>query len=113
MNLNEYQDKSKRTMPKVETWEDRERALTNFALGLLGESAEVSEHIKKVAFHNHVFDPDKVREELGDVLFYAAGLATLCGLEFGDIGAYNVKKLSTRYPQGFSTAASIARVDTK
>lgn len=113
MKLNEYQALSKRTIPKHEEWNDRHEAMINYSLGIIGESGECVDHIKKHVFHGHPLDTDGIRNELGDVLHYAAGLATLCGLELEDIATGNIEKLRTRYADGFSQAASIARVDTK
>lgn len=111
-DLNEYQELSKRTLPEHDEWEDRQNALVNYALGLTGESGECVDHIKKHVFHNHQLDVDGIRKELGDVLHYVAGIATLCGLTLEDIAEANVVKLLKRYPEGFSTADSIKRVDT-
>ena len=111
MNLNEYQELSKRTLPKHDEWEDRQDALVNYSLGVMGEAGECIDHIKKHVFHGHSLNTDEIRNELGDVLHYAAGLATLCGLSLEDIAQGNVDKLRTRYPFGFNKAASIARSD--
>ena len=40
-------------------------------------------------------------EELGDVLWYVAGLASHYGLSLDDIMAGNVAKLNARYPNGW------------
>lgn len=102
MRLNEYQNLSKRTLPN----DGLKDNLTNYALGLVGESAEVSEHIKKVVYHGHKLDPEKVKGELGDVLHYAAGLASFLGLTLEDVGYSNIQKLKARYPDGFNEDAS-------
>lgn len=112
-NMNEYQELSKRTLPEHDSWEERQNALVNYSLGLVGESGESVDYIKKHVFHDHQLDIGGIRNELGDVLHYVAGIATLCGLTLDDIAQGNIDKLRTRYPQGFNTAASIARVDTK
>lgn len=109
MTLNEYQEMSKRTMPNT----TREMDLTNFSLGLVCESAEFGDHIKKHVFHGHELDREKAKEELGDALFYAAGLATLLGFTLEEVGTANYMKLSKRYKNGFSKEASIKRVDTQ
>lgn len=108
-NMNEYQELSKRTMPKIYNG----MAKANYALGLVGESGEVADQIKKEVFHEHPVDIDSIKKELGDSLHYLVGLATIYGLTFQEIAEANIEKLRTRYPDGFSTEASIARVDTK
>lgn len=109
MELNVFQEKSKRTMNRGM---EQYQALANYALGLTGESGEVVDHIKKAIFHGHALDVDKVEEELGDVLFYLSAIATTVGLSLDAIAQRNIEKLRQRYPEGFSEEASKARVDT-
>jgi NTP pyrophosphatase (non-canonical NTP hydrolase) len=81
------------------------------ALGLAGEAGEVVDLIKKVEGHGHPLDKDKLRDELGDLLWYTARLAALYEISLEDCASHNIAKLQKRYPNGFSTEASIARVD--
>lgn len=111
MNFNEYQELSKRTMPKVGTPELWQKATTNYALGLNGESGELGDLIKKEIFHGHPASFDDVVKETGDILHYLAGIATLYGFKLEDAAIGNVEKLKRRYPAGFSTEASVKRVD--
>jgi NTP pyrophosphatase (non-canonical NTP hydrolase) len=76
------------------------------ALGLCGESGEASEHVKKHVFHRRELHLDDVKKELGDVLWYLAVFAHLCGLDLETIAAANVKKLQERYPDGFKSHAT-------
>jgi NTP pyrophosphatase (non-canonical NTP hydrolase) len=103
--LNEYQAEVKRTAQSAQV--DR----STFALGLAGESGEVCDLLKKAWGHGHVLDEAKLKKELGDVLWYVAALGLQFGINLQDIAEANVAKLRARYPDGFSTAASIARVD--
>jgi NTP pyrophosphatase (non-canonical NTP hydrolase) len=82
------------------------------ALGLTGEAGEVAEVIKKEIGHGHPADAAKIAKEVGDVLWYAALLATLYELDLGEIAAANIEKLRARYPEGFSTEDSLERRDT-
>lgn len=102
MELNEYQNLSKRTLPRGHFKEES----TNYALGLTGESGEVADLIKKWAFHGHILNIEELKKELGDVLHYVAGLATFHGLELEEIAEANIDKLKKRYPDGFSKEAS-------
>ncbi len=108
MNINEFQERSVRTLNQAIP---KDMQLTNMCLGVFGEFSEVSEHIKKHVFHGHQLDKDKVSEEIGDTMFYLVNLATELDLEFSQILQKNVDKLLVRYPQGFSSEASIKRVD--
>ena len=116
MRFNEYQQLSKRTMPKpfllnslMDIYDDS--AKSNYAMGLSGESGEVTDLIKKELYHGHSAEPMAIKKELGDVLHYLSGLATMYGLSLEEIAAANIEKLKKRYPDGFSQEASINRED--
>jgi len=114
MNLNEYQNLSKRTMPVIEDVTDEAEVGTvrvNYALGVAGEAGEVADLVKKEAFHGHETNLDEIRKELGDVMHYVSGLATLYGLKLEDVAQGNIDKLRKRYPDGFSEKASRERVE--
>jgi len=81
----------------------------NFALGIAGEAGEVADYIKKVLYHGHPIDKDKLCKELGDVLWYIATLAENAGLTLEEVARANIDKLWARYPDGFSTERSINR----
>lgn len=106
--LDAYQRQALRTVNPAQTYADN---LANFALGLAGEAGETAELIKKHLYHRAPLDKEKVRKELGDVLWYVATLAHAAGLTLSDVALGNVDKLRTRYPEGFTAAASAARVD--
>lgn len=79
------------------------------ALGLCGEAGEVANEVKKVLDHGHPFNLNKLRDELGDVLWYLAELSSALGIPLSDVSAYNLVKLKQRYPNGFSVTASVNR----
>lgn len=85
--------------------------LAAYALGIAGEAGEVADLVKKHIGHGHPLDVEKLKRELGDVLWYVAGLAELHGLWLSEVATANIEKLETRYPNGFNTADSIARKD--
>lgn len=113
MDANEYQRLAKRTIPDRFEYErsTTDDALLMAAMGLCGETGEVAEIIKKVIFHGHPLDREKLAEEAGDCAWYLAALCTAAGLSLADVMQSNVDKLRRRFPDGFSTEASIARVD--
>lgn len=118
MKMNEYQELSKRTMPKPEAeykgigYKYGLEAKANYAMGLSGEAGEVTDLIKKELFHGHDAQPEKVKKEIGDVLHYASGLATMYGFTLEEVAEENINKLKKRFPNGFSEEDSIKRVDT-
>ena len=70
------------------------------AMGMCGEAGEVSELIKKYAYHEHTIDTEHLARELGDVLWYVTYMAHLFGYSLGDIMVMNQEKLAKRYPDG-------------
>ena len=70
------------------------------AIGICGEAGEVSELVKKYAYHGHAIDKDHLARELGDVLWYVSYMAHLFGYSLGEIMAMNQEKLAKRYPDG-------------
>jgi len=107
MELNEYQKLAERTMQNALPME----MLENAALGLSGESGEVSDHLKKNMFQNHPLSNEHLKEELGDILWYIAQGAIALNTTLEDIAIINVEKLKKRYPAGFDSERSINRED--
>jgi NTP pyrophosphatase (non-canonical NTP hydrolase) len=70
------------------------------AIGICGEAGEVSELVKKYAYHGHAMDTEHLARELGDVLWYVSYMAHLFGYSLGEIMAMNQEKLAKRYPDG-------------
>ena len=70
------------------------------AIGMCGEAGEVSELVKKYAYHGHPIDTEHLARELGDVLWYVSYMADLFGYPLGQIMAMNQEKLAKRYPDG-------------
>ncbi len=108
MNLNDYQELSTRTMPKQPY---QKRDLANYCMGLSGESGELVDLLKKHIFHGHELDREAARYELGDILHYWSGLCKMLGFTTEEVAEANIQKLMRRYPDGFSTADSVKRVD--
>lgn len=95
MNLKEYQEFAARGVLPATL--ERE-PVVGFALGLTGEAGEVVDDIKKRVFHGRDIPIEHTAEELGDVLWYVANIATQYGLSLDDIVQQNVEKLTKRYP---------------
>lgn len=106
LSLNNYQKLAERTSG---AGGEGERRLMVSALGLAGEAGEFANLVKKMTAHGHPLDVEALADELGDVLWYLAEAASACGLDLGEIGEENVKKLRKRYPNGFSEERSLHR----
>ena len=106
MNIIEYQKRSKRTLNNDLT---EEQLISNMVMGILGESGEVVDILKKWMYQGHVLKLNDIEEELGDVMFYIVNLCNLLGLELQDAINNNYNKLLRRYPEGFSVERSVNR----
>ncbi|MEK5331997.1 hypothetical protein [Lysinibacillus sp. FSL W8-0992] len=85
MNLNNFQELSKRTMPLEGMPKNHihlEHGLTNYALGLIGECVEVLSAAN---------DREAILKELGDVSHYAFGILTFLGETYEPLTNYTVE----------------------
>jgi NTP pyrophosphatase (non-canonical NTP hydrolase) len=104
MTFNEFQDSVNRTWNfdyfVLSPWQVQ---VLLAELGLSGETGELSEALKKGMFHGlpDQMSKDKIKKELGDVLYYLTKAADLFGLSLEDVADTNNKKLQARYPNGF------------
>ena len=102
----EYQVAAMRTSNDKLTIRDH---VLNGALGLFGEGGEVADLIKKAYMQGHPLDKAHIAEELGDVCWYVAEMATALGCSVEEIMRGNIDKLRRRYPDGFDAGRSINR----
>ena len=79
------------------------------ALGLVGEAGEVADLVKKHRYQGHRLDRLKLREELGDVLWYSMLLSHSLGYSLAEVIDSNIQKLRRRYPRGFEATRSRER----
>ena len=100
MEFNEYQNRSRKTALYPNAGDN----VLYPTLGLCGESGEVADKIKKIIRdHDGIITREKrddIAQELGDVLWYIAQLATELDLDFNDIAEMNIKKLYSRMDRG-------------
>lgn len=99
MDFDDYQRAAQRTA----VYPDANRVVYP-ALGLASEAGEVAGKIKKVLRDQggdfEAAPLDALRDELGDVLWYVAVLATDLGLSLDEIAACNLDKLGSRASRG-------------
>ena len=106
MQINEYQQLAMRTSNKELS---PDYHLLNGALGLVGESGEIADLVKKNWMQGHPLDLVHVAKELGDICWYIAETATAIGYDLETIMKMNIDKLKDRYPEGFDAERSIHR----
>ena len=71
--------------------------------GLIAESGEAMEILKKMKFQGKEWNEDiryHLKREAGDIIFYWINLCIALGYSPDEIIAENIKKLESRYPGG-------------
>lgn len=82
--------------------------LDTAASGLVAESGEFMELVKKIKFQGKPWNDDvkdHLMTELGDILWYAAQACIALNLRFEDVFFRNTMKLASRYPEGEFTVS--------
>ena len=75
-----------------------------YAGKLVIEAAEAAQPIFKMMYHGKPATSEQMMDELGDVLWYAAGLAGSLGLSLSAIAAANIAKLRERHGTAYRAA---------
>ncbi len=97
-NLKEYQALCKNTAQK---FDDKEKEILTWGLGIAGEAGDVAGCIKKTFSHKN----DQIagiRENLGDTLWYLAMICNYFNWDLEEVLGENIAKLKARHPQGFT-----------
>ena len=104
MDFDEYQKKAKKYDRFSETEDLMAPGFLEKVLGLTGEAGETADKIKKMIRDKSgkVSEGDKteVVKELGDVLWYLAGIARYMGVDFSEVASMNLEKLEDRIQRG-------------
>ena len=106
MTLNEYQSLAQRTRNKGLSPDGH---LLNGCLGLSGEVGEVCDLVKKCFYQDGRDIWAKLREEIGDVMWYVAEVVSAMGWDMDAVARENIDKLRARYPEGFEAEKSLHR----
>jgi NTP pyrophosphatase (non-canonical NTP hydrolase) len=97
MNFEEYQTEASATALYPRRFSNIEYP----TLGLAGEAGEVANIVKKIQRdHGGILNEEiraKLKDELGDVLWYISACADELGLSLDEIAAFNVNKLAKRH----------------
>lgn len=97
MNFEEYQSEASQTALYPRRMENLEYP----TLGLTGEAGEVANIVKKIQRDNGGVITEetrlKLKDELGDVLWYISACADELGLTLSEIADFNVAKLAKRH----------------
>ena len=86
--------------------------LMTSAIGMLAESGEFAEIMKKILFQGRSMSSNEryhMKRELGDVLWYWIQGCIALGYEPEEVMKENIAKLEKRYPNGFEIISSEIR----
>jgi len=94
MNFSEYQEAAMRTAM------ESSRNVPYMTLGLTGEAGEIANKAKKVIRDGKALDREDMIKELGDCLWYIAGIASVLDIDMEHIAEANIAKLKDRQNRG-------------
>ena len=95
------------------SWTEPQRLLTG-SIGICSEGGELLDIVKKILFQGKEPTPElreKIKLELGDVMWYVQQVLIWSSWTLEEVLAENTKKLSGRFPEGFSVDKSENRKD--
>jgi NTP pyrophosphatase (non-canonical NTP hydrolase) len=115
MDASQYQWEASRTLIQKPDFviSDYGIMLVWCAIGVTGEAGEIAEVIKKGVFHQYGIDREKLLKEIGDTLWYLAGLCSVMDIDISTVMQQNIEKLRIRYPDGFTAEDSRRRIDVR
>ncbi len=104
MEFSAYQEAAHATSLNTSFGEGEMSRLIYPSLKLAGEAGEFAEKVGKIIRDRggmiDTAERDALGDELGDVLWYVAEVATVLGLDLGTIGERNLEKLRSRADRG-------------
>lgn len=98
MTIEEFQKLASRTFNS----KDLDVDIMHVTLGMVTESAEIADAIKKHIAYGREIDVVNIKEELGDLLWYISMAMDIFGFEPSDVFKTNIEKLKIRYPDKYS-----------
>ncbi len=100
MTFDEYQIAALRTAQD----KNKKNEIFHLILGLVGESGEVAEKVKKWVRDQDsdeaLLDADDLAKELGDILWYVSVTASHLDISLDDLATGNIAKLADRQKRG-------------
>ncbi len=106
MKPNDYVRLANRTRVNIG---DKEKDVAHMIYGMLTELGELADVYKKGMAYKKNMDMINVREEIGDIMWYIAGLCDIEGFDLDKIMEINIAKLQARYPEKFDEEKALNR----
>jgi len=99
MNTKDYQEQAKITC----VTDNPRDTILMCCLGLSGEVGEINDMLKKYLFHKNgkELDTAKIRDEIGDTLWYLAILSSTLDISLEEAMEQNIEKLRKRHRNSF------------
>jgi NTP pyrophosphatase (non-canonical NTP hydrolase) len=99
MNFSEYQKAAQKTDQAPYLLVDDIKSLILPLLGLAGESGSLLTHYKRYLRDGEAYTifRDRISEELGDILWNVANIATKTGLNLDEVAKLNLEKIGDRW----------------
>ena len=105
LTIRDYYKAALRTVnPQLTVQEARNHALH----GIASECGEIHGLYQKV-YQGHEISKERVMDEMGDLMWFVMELCYAEKIDPEEVLEYNIHKLMTRYPDGFSTERSLHR----
>ena len=86
-----------------------DKRLLHVAMGLVTESGEFIDALKKSIYYGKELDRVNLKEELGDILWYVAVACDALGTDFETEMKRNIEKLQTRYDERYDESKATNR----
>lgn len=104
MNLKDYGDQAITTMTAAQSYGDISPQFMDQILGLVGETSEVAEKMKKIIRDKAgIISPEdriEIVKELGDILWYVNSVARMLDSSFEEVATKNLEKVLSRKERG-------------
>jgi len=107
MNFKEFQAAVLTTLSK--DYYPQNHDIMHAIYGISTEAGELLDALKKATYYGKPLDKVNLKEETGDLLYYVAVLCHCCRWDLEDVFDVVIKKLRTRYPEGFSQHHALNR----
>jgi NTP pyrophosphatase (non-canonical NTP hydrolase) len=99
VELNEYQERALNTAIYPDAGGFSDAAINYCVVGLAAEAGSVANEWGKL-LRDGKYDPEYLRRQIGDVLWYVANLAHSMGSSLDEIARSNLAKLASRQERG-------------
>ena len=112
MKPSEYIKNAKRTETKKYIFPktgDLTPQIEHAIMGLVTESGELMDIMKRVKIYSAKLDRTHIVEELGDLFWYVAILCDHLNVSFEEVWEKNIKKLKARYPEKYTDENAMNR----